>query len=241
MAYGAPPTYGPPPGPAPAPYGPPPQAYPPPAGLPPAPVSPPMQPAKPAGIMLVAILDILIGVFQFVDAAAMIFVGLIVIAAANIAASASGIGGLSGIGNAIGGVCIAFGVIFILFGIIFFVIAYGIMNMKSWARKWNMILLILVIIFSFFGIGGLAIGGSYAATGAVSLLLVIFSILALVYLMTPGIKAAFEPPRVMVAPMMMMGPPPPMAPPQQYPPAYPPQGYGPPPQAPPPGYGPPPY
>jgi hypothetical protein len=235
MAYGAPPpVYGPPTGPAPAPYGTPPPASPPPMAPPPvAPVPvavvPPPVKSKPDGIMLIAALEFVYAFLMLAYAGLFIWIGMVVMAAAH----STGSSVVGGLGDAIGGLCIAFGVIYILFAVIFIVLAWGMMNLKPWARKFTIILMIISILLN---LGGL--GSSNVAAMGIAVVEILLAIVILIYLFKPSIKAAFEPPAIVAGPGPIMvggqmppayGPPPPMYPPQQ------PPGYGPPPpQAPPP-------
>jgi hypothetical protein len=130
-------------------------------------------------------------------------------------------------GDLILAICMVFAVIFILIGIIHLVIGWGLMTLKSWARKIAMTLSIIGLILSILSL----LGGNWP-----SILNLLLYFVILYYLTRPEIKAAFEPNY-----MPMGGPmgPPPGGPPGYGPPPGGPPGYGPPPGGPP-GYGPPP-
>jgi len=161
------------------------------------------------------------------------------------------------IGAIINAICMAFGAIFMLFAILYFVLGWGMMTLKMWARRITMILTILTLIFSLLNIMGaiMVINAAPAIFGIVFGML-LMSFLILFYLTRPAVKAAFEPPQPIVVPVAMVpyGAPPGYPPQQMPPPGYYPQqqapppgyapppaqyGYSPPPQAPPPGYAPP--
>jgi len=166
-------------------------------------------------------------------------------------------------GGIINAVCISFGSIFLIFAIVYFLLGWGMMTLKMWARRLTMIITIINLLLNLMGLAGAALAKAYLIAGLEAGLFVM-SLLILVYLLTASVRAAFEPPQPVMVPVLMQPygappgyppqqmPPPgyapqqapygygqPQAPPPGYAPQQAPYGYSPPPQAPPPGYGPP--
>ena len=111
---------------------------------------------KPGGIVVLAVLYIIEGLFGIAYGAMMIGGG--------------GMLGFAGLGIA-GSLLIGMGAIVLIIGLIDFAVAYGLWNLRSWART-------AAIIFAIIGLLGFPIG-------------TIISIIILWYLFKPEIKEAF--------------------------------------------------
>jgi len=195
---------------------------------PPPTVYPPFyRPPRPLGVTILAILQIISGIWDFIVGAALLL-GFVVV-------------GIFAGFNIITGAFLGLAAVAFVLGILSLVLAYGLWKGRRWAWVWSIITAILGLIL---GIVGLVLVGLTLYT-VVNIVPIVLYAIILIYLMTPRVRAFFGrtggfvvgQPFVPAPPMVQPYPPAPQPMPQPvaqqpyYPPmAYPqpaPQAYGP--------------
>jgi len=130
---------------------------------------------KPFGVTILAILEVLSGLFELgVGALLLIAAGFI----GGMAAEMPEVPELPGLAGLITGIIAFIGIVFVILGLIAFLIAYGLWTGKGWAWTLCLILSIIGIILSILSLPGGVIG-------------LIIDILILYYLTRPHVKAFF--------------------------------------------------
>jgi hypothetical protein len=141
---------------------------------------------RPVGVTILAILDF-IGALVCIGLGILSFVGGGLGAVAGSQAG-NGSGGLGAIAGALGA---AAGVGFLIFGAIFFLLGWGLWKLKNWARIITIILTVLAIAGSLFGLVGVL--AHFTVFGLVWIVVWV-AIYALIiwYLLRADVKAAFQ-------------------------------------------------
>ena len=150
------------------------------------------KPSRPTGVTVLAILDILGGIFGLLGGAALI--GVAALSTSSLASQYPGLSTISGAASLL----YALGALALVFGLLALVIAIGFLGGKGWAWTFGIVVGIISIVVS---IAEIALLGS--TTNVVS---IIFQIIIIYYLTRPHVKAFFGKGPAMVAGMQ----PPPM-------------------------------
>ena len=150
------------------------------------------KPARPTGVTVLAVLDILGFVFGLLGG-----IALIGVAALSTSALATSYPGLSSISGA-ASLLYALGAVVLIFGILSLIVAIGFLGGKGWAWTFGIVVGIISIVISI--VEAVILGASTNVVG------IIFQIIIIYYLTRPHVKAFFGKGAPMAPPMQ----PPPM-------------------------------
>ncbi len=142
---------------------------------------------RPVGVTILAIL-------YFLGALACIIGGILTIVGGGIAASLANQAGGQGAGagaGVLGALGAAAGVVVLIFGALDFLLGWGMLKLKNWARIITIVLMALGIVGSLFGVIGLL---AHFTVFGLLWIVVWVAIYALIiwYLVKPDVKAAFQ-------------------------------------------------
>jgi hypothetical protein len=125
---------------------------------------------RPMGVTILAVLEILTGLGALLG-------GLGMMAVAGFVGANTSYGGILGVLGA------SLGIVFIIFALISFLLAWGLLGGKGWARTLAMVFAALEALFGLLGI----IGGDYS-----SVLTLAIGVIILYYLMRPEVMGFFK-------------------------------------------------
>lgn len=134
------------------------------------------KPPRPTGVTVLAVLNILGGIFGLLAGAG--FIGLAALSTSSIASQVPGLASFSGASTLL----YALGALALIFGILGIVVAIGFLGGKGWAWTFGIVVGVIVIVVD---IVETVIGFSTNVVG------VIFQIIIIYYLTRPHVKAFF--------------------------------------------------